>query len=136
MTQSLYDLACSVVGRYLPRGLRRAYDAHDFVADAVVELAEKHAEATMALVILVARRRIIDAMRSPRARVRPLEVDIEARRPLFCEMELRDQVDGRTRDPEHRAILWMICQGYTTVEVAKRSRFRIRTIQRILKGMR
>ena len=55
----------------MPRNLRTIYDPEDFVGDAIVELManpERLDEKGSALLILVAKRRMIDAARSPRSR--------------------------------------------------------------------
>ena len=66
-----YSTACRVIERLMPSSLRTTYDPEDFVGDAIVELManpERLIEKGSTLLILVAKRRMIDAARSPRSR--------------------------------------------------------------------
>jgi DNA-directed RNA polymerase specialized sigma24 family protein len=62
-----HALACRAIKRRMPRGLRASYDPEDFVGDAIVELMSHRArfvEFGPDLLILIAKRRMIDAARS------------------------------------------------------------------------
>ena len=135
-----YRTASRVIDRLMPRSLRTKYDPEDFVGDALVELMNHpklSVEASPALLILIAKRRMIDAARSPRSRVIPLEVDtIDPRAPVALEHEAREQRElmlGRAGDPKHRAVVDLRCQGYTLPEIAERTGVGLRTVQRFFK---
>jgi DNA-directed RNA polymerase specialized sigma24 family protein len=60
-----YGAACRVIARLMPWALRSRYDAEDFVSEAIVDLMKNPTAYTgRNTLILIARRRMIDAARS------------------------------------------------------------------------
>ncbi len=136
-----YPSACQVIRRMMPYGLRAIYDPEDFVADAIVELMA-HPERLSkkkgsALLILVAKRRMIDAARSPRSRLMRLEGDIIDRQPPAVleheAAELREMMLGRAADPNRRNLVDLRCRGHTLPEIAELTGLGLRTLQRFFK---
>ncbi len=135
-----YPSACQVIRRLMPYGLRAIYDPEDFVADAIVELMahpERFNERGSAMLILVAKRRMIDAARSPRSRLMRLEVDIIDRQPppiLEHEAaEMREMMLGRAADPNRRNLVDLRSRGHTLPEIAELTGLGLRTLQRFFK---
>jgi DNA-directed RNA polymerase specialized sigma24 family protein len=135
-----YPSACQVIRRLMPYGLRAIYDPEDFVADAIVELMahpERIGTKGSSTLILVAKRRMIDAARSPRSRFMRLEVDvIDPQPPLVLEQEaaeLRETMLRRTTDPDRRKLVDLRSRGHTLPEIAELSGVRLRTVQRFFK---
>jgi RNA polymerase sigma factor (sigma-70 family) len=135
-----YRAACRVVDRLMPRYLRRVYDPEDFVDDAIVELLAKPEglqEKGPSLLTLVAKRRMIDAARSPRSRWVDSAIDAIDHRPsaaLDLEAdELRELMLDRARDPRERTIVELRCKGHTLAEIANLTGVGIRQLQRIWK---
>ena len=124
----------------MPRGLRARYDPEDFVGDAIVELISNRArlvESGPDLLILIAKRRMIDAARSPRSRLIPLEEDVIDRQPSVGleddAVALRELVLGRAANSGDRAAVNLRCQGHTLSEIAALTGRGVRTIQRFFK---
>jgi RNA polymerase sigma factor (sigma-70 family) len=135
-----YPSACQVIRRLMPYGLRAIYDAEDFVADAIVELMthpERVKKNGSALLILVAKRRMIDAARSPRCRLTRLDVDIVDRQPppvLEHEAaEFREMMIGRAPDPDGRNLVDLRSRGHSLPEIAELTGLGLRTLQRFFK---
>jgi DNA-directed RNA polymerase specialized sigma24 family protein len=135
-----YALACHVIRRRMPPCLRAMYDPEDFVADAIVEVLKKPArfvEYGPGVIVLVAKRRMINALRSPRNRAARLDVDLMDRQPSVAlrleASELREFMIGRTRDLADRAMLALRCQGRTSIEIAELNGLGLRTVQRFFK---
>jgi DNA-directed RNA polymerase specialized sigma24 family protein len=138
--QDHYATACRVIERLMPASLRTTYDPEDFVGDALVELIanpERLIEKGSALLILVAKRRMIDAARSPRSRLTRLEVDVVDRQPpavLETEAaELREVMLRRADDPSARYLVDLRCDGHTLPEIADLTGLGLRTVQRFWK---
>jgi RNA polymerase sigma factor (sigma-70 family) len=135
-----YATACRVIERLMPASLRTTYDPEDFVGDAIVELIanpERFIEKGSALLILVAKRRMIDAARSPRSRLARLEVDIVDRQPPAVleheAAELREVMLRRAEDPSGRSMVDLRCSGHTLPEIADLTGLGLRTVQRYWK---
>lgn len=135
-----YEWACRVISRKMPRRLRAGYDPEDFVADAIVDLLNKPAwfiEYGPELIVLVAKRRMIDAARSPRSRGAHLDIEVTDHQPSVAlrleALELRDFMLGRTEDPGDRAMVALRCQGHTSPEIAELSGVGVRMVQRFFK---
>jgi RNA polymerase sigma factor (sigma-70 family) len=135
-----YATACRVIERLMPPSLRTTYDPEDFVGDAIVELMahpDRFIEHGSALLILVAKRRMIDAVRSPRSRSGRLEVEIIDRQPppvLKQEAaELRAKILGRVEDPGDREVVDLRCRGHTLPEIADLTGLGLRKLQRFWK---
>ena len=135
-----YRAACGVIARLMPRSLRRTYDPEDFVLDAIVELMSKPdqlIEKGPSLLTLVARRRMIDAARSPRSRLMPLEVDIIDPQPSALletdANELREIMLSRARGPRELSIVELRCRGHTLPEIAELTGVGVRQLQRFWK---
>jgi DNA-directed RNA polymerase specialized sigma24 family protein len=135
-----YASVCRVIKRLMPCGLRARYDPEDFVDDAIVDLmsaSTRFAEYNSNLLILIAKRRMIDAARSPRSRLIPLKVDvIDDRSSVALESEasdLRDWILGRVGDSSDRAVVDLRCQGHTLPEIAELTGQGLRTVQRFFK---
>jgi DNA-directed RNA polymerase specialized sigma24 family protein len=90
-----------------------------------------------ATLILVAKRRMIDAVRSPRSRFMRLEVDIIDRQPppvLEQEAaELREMMLERATDPRRRKLVDLRSRGHTLPEIAQLTGQQLRTVQRFFK---
>jgi hypothetical protein len=137
---SNYALACRVIKNRMPRGLRARYDPEDFVGDAIVELISDRArlvEFGPDLLILIAKRRMIDAARSPKSRLIPLAEDVIDRRPSVGLEDdataLRDLVLGRAVNSSDRAAVNLRCQGHSLPEIAALTGRGVRTVQRFFK---
>jgi RNA polymerase sigma factor (sigma-70 family) len=140
LMQKHYRATCGVIARLMPRSLRRMYDPEDFVIDAIVELMAKPdqlVEKGPSLLTLVARRRMIDAARSPRSRLMPLEVDIIDPQPSALleneANELRELMLRRARDPRELSIVELRCRGHTLPEIAELTGLGVRQLQRFWK---
>jgi RNA polymerase sigma factor (sigma-70 family) len=138
--QDHYATACRVIERLMPASLRTTYDPEDFVGDAIVELMatpERLIEKGSTLLILVAKRRMIDAARSPRSRLTRLEVDIVDRQPppvLEHEAaELREVMLDRADDLYGRNVVELRCSGHTLPEIAELTGLGLRKVQRFWK---
>jgi DNA-directed RNA polymerase specialized sigma24 family protein len=136
-----YSTACRVVNRFMPHNLRSGFDAEDFVGDALVDIMStpaRFAGYNRELLILVARRRMIDAARSPRSRVTALEVDVIDRNQSdglqHDGAELRELMIGRATEAGYRTELGLRCDGYTLPEIAKLTGAGLRTVQRFFRG--
>lgn len=132
-----YPVACQIIKRQMSPGLRARFDAEDFVGDAIAELMVNPAgfvEKGPALLVVVARRRMIDAMRSPRSRLMPLEVDIVDQSPRaesVCEAaDLRDWMLNRAASLGERSLVDLRCHGHTLPEIAVLTGRGLRTLQR------
>jgi RNA polymerase sigma factor (sigma-70 family) len=119
------------------------YDPEDFVEDALVELMarpEQVIEKGPSLLTLIAKRRMIDAARSPRSRVLRLDVDIIDRQPSAVleneAAELREQMLDRASDPRERTVVDLRCNGYTLSEIAALTGLGVRQLQRFWKQFR
>ena len=135
-----YALACRVIKRRMPRGLRARYDPEDFVGDAIVELMTNRArfvEFGPDLLVLIAKRRMIDAARSPRSRMMPLGDDVIDRQPSVAMEEdaavLRELMLGRAGNSGDRIVVDLRCQGHTLPEIAELTGQGLRTVQRFFK---
>jgi DNA-directed RNA polymerase specialized sigma24 family protein len=136
-----YPSACQVIKRLMPYGLRAIYDPEDFVADAIVELMahpERLSANRSTLLTLVAKRRMIDAARSPRSRFTRLEGDIIDRQPPAVleqeAAELREMMLGREADSDRRNLVGLRCDGHTLPEIAELTGLGLRTLQRYFKA--
>ncbi len=135
-----YLSACRDIKRKMPRCLWARYDPEDFVADAIVELMNKPApfvEYGPGLLVLIAKRRMIDAAKSPRSRAVRLEVDVMDRQPeahlRFEAAERRESMLGRTHDPRSRAMLALRLEGHSLPEIAEMSGRGLRMVQRFFR---
>lgn len=135
-----YRAACGIIDRLMPQCLRSRYDPEDFVDDAIIELMarpEQLIDKGPSLLTLVAKRRMIDAARSPRSRSMPLEVDIADRKPsAFLESEaaeLRELMLGRARNSADRYVVDLRCRGHTLPEIAELTGRGVRQLQRFWK---
>ena len=135
-----YAIACRVIERLMPSSLRTSYDPEDFVGDAIVELMDKPErliEKGSALLIVVAKRRMIDAARSPRSRLTRLEIDIIDRQPAALleheAAELRERMLSRVDDPSGRKVVDLRCSGHTLPEIADLTGLGLRKVQRFWK---
>jgi DNA-directed RNA polymerase specialized sigma24 family protein len=135
-----YATACGVIRRLTPCRLHASYDPEDFVDDAIVDLLSKSprfVEFTSSLVILIAKRRMIDAARSPRSRLMNLAVDlIDDCSSVALESEpaeLREWMLDRAGDSDDRAVFDLRSQGHTLPEIANRTGRGLRTLQRFFK---
>jgi DNA-directed RNA polymerase specialized sigma24 family protein len=135
-----YALACGIIKRRMPRCLRARYDPEDFVGEAIVELMANRArfvEFGPDLLILIAKRRMIDAARSPQSRMMPLDEDLIDRQPSVALEDdaavLRESMLGRAGNSGDRAVVDLRCQGYTLPEIAERTGRGLRSVQRFFK---
>jgi DNA-directed RNA polymerase specialized sigma24 family protein len=135
-----YAVACRAVERRMPRGLRARYDPEDFVGDAIVELMSRRVrfvEFGPDLLILVAKRRMFDAARSPRGRLMPLGYDMIDRQPSaaleFDAAILRESMLYRAGSSSDRVVVDLRCQGHTLPEIAELTGRGLRTVQRFFK---
>lgn len=125
----------------MPRQLRSSYDAEDFVCAAIYELLSNPTGLPYrgpATLVLLAKRRMIDELRSPRARVTQLRVDLAERRPACPSIEaeadeLRQQLVADA-GPDRELVVDLRCQGFTTHEIAELTGIKLRTVQRMLKA--
>ena len=136
-----YRMASRVIDRLMPPRLRTGYDAEDFVGDAIVELMTNAALADVespALLIHIAKCRMVDAARSPRSRVLPLEVDaVDPQPAVDLECEASEQLEillGRAGGPRCRAVVDLRSQGYSLPEIAELTGVGLRTLQRFYKS--
>jgi RNA polymerase sigma factor (sigma-70 family) len=135
-----YPTACRIIKRLMPSGLRGVYDPEDFVGDAIVEVMANPArflERGSAFLTLVAKRRMIDAARSPRSRGTRLEVDIVDPQPAAVleqeAAELRELMLKRASDPTKRKVVDLRSRGHTVPEIAELTGMGLRTLQRFFK---
>jgi RNA polymerase sigma factor (sigma-70 family) len=143
VTGDRYAKACRVIKRSMPRSLQATYDPEDFVGDAIVELMAKPDRFVgkgWVPLVLVARRRMIDAVRSPRSRLTRLETDIADRQPPAAleqeAAELRERMLGRVDDPSEQNMIKLRCSGHTLSEIAELTGVGLRTIQRFWKAFK
>ena len=136
-----YPPACQVIRRLMPSGLRTIYDPEDFVADAIAELFARpdcFSARSSETLILVARRRMIDASRSPRSRTKRIEGDIiDPKGPAVLEheaAELREIMLRRTADPGRRNLVELRFRGHTIPEIAQLTGLGLRKLQRFFKA--
>ncbi len=136
-----YPSACQTIRRMMPYNLRAIYDPEDFVAEAIVELMsnpERLRARGLTILTLVAKRRMIDAARSPRSRATRLEVDIIDRQPPPVQVqeaaELRELMLERARDSHRRNLVDLRCDGHTLPEIAELTGLGLRTLQRFFKA--
>jgi DNA-directed RNA polymerase specialized sigma24 family protein len=116
------------------------YDPEDFVDDAIVELMvhpEYLVDKGPSLLTLVAKRRMIDAARSPRSRLMRIEDDIIDQRPSAVleneAAELRERMLGRAVDIRERTVVELRSRGYTLPEIAQMTGLGVRQLQRVWK---
>lgn len=135
-----YAPACGVIDKLMPPQLRSSYDAEDFVQLAIVDLLTDPSAIEYrgpSSLILLAKRRMIDVIRSPRSRVTQLRADVAEVPPspsLELEAgELRESLVSRAR-PGHQLVVDLRCQGFTSTEIAELTGLGIRTVQRTLKA--
>ena len=135
-----YAVACRFIKSRMPACLRAGFDPEDFVSDAVVELLQKGTRFSgrgPTLLIVVAKRRMIDAARSPGRRLSPFIKDLIDRQSSaelhHDAAELRERMLDRAgkraaelarRSPLPRA---------TLAEIAERTGLGLRTVQRVFK---
>ncbi len=124
----------------MPACLRSGFDPEDFVSDAVVELLQKPTRFSgrgPALLILVAKRRMIDAARSPGRRFSPFikdPIDRQSSAELHHDAaELRERMLDRAGNASGRALVDLRCRGHTLAEIAERTGLGLRTVQRVFK---
>jgi hypothetical protein len=137
MMSQEYSRACGTIRRIMPQGLRSKYDPEDFVGDAIVELLMKSVEEDLASrIILIAKRRMIDAFKSPRNKELPLLLDVENTSILGCEEnEFREKLIDFL-PPTDGGILNLWLEGYSTPEIVKLSGLGLRTVERSLETSR
>lgn len=124
-----YKKACRIVRSLMPMRLRKAYDAEDFVMDAIMELLGK--DGTGDLLVLVARRRMLDAAKSPKNRDLGLTMDIPGRTHDDTESILEGVDDLDLRD-----IFRLKMEGYGLTEVSDMTGLGTRKIQRKIEKFR
>jgi DNA-directed RNA polymerase specialized sigma24 family protein len=119
MMRKHYAQACRVIKHRMPRGLRAKYDPEDFVGDAIVELISNRARFVVFapdMLILIANRRMIDAARSPRSRMMPLNEHAIDRQPSVALKDdaavLREWMLCRAGNSSDRAVVDLRCQGH------------------------
>jgi DNA-directed RNA polymerase specialized sigma24 family protein len=145
-----YAVARRAVGHCLmPSHLRSAYDPEDFVHDALVELLEKrgHCEIDARLLAVIARRRMLDAARSPQNQpMLSLGIEIDQIDGAFrvesvddrcaCPVlqaeanELRERFLELARDDRERTMIELWCEGNFVPEIAAKTGIGLRTVQR------
>jgi DNA-directed RNA polymerase specialized sigma24 family protein len=90
------------------------------------------------LLILIAKRRMIDAARSPRGRMMPLGDDVIGRQPSvaldYDAAVLREVLLRRAGNPNNRVVVDLRCQGHTLPEIARLTGRGLRTVQRFFKN--
>ena len=99
---------------------------------------ERFIEKGPALLTLVAKRRMIDAARSPRNRLLALEADIvDPQLSAVLEheaAELRELMLSRANGPGERNVVDLRCKGHTLTEIAELTGMSARTLQRFWKA--
>jgi DNA-directed RNA polymerase specialized sigma24 family protein len=135
-----YSSACRAIKRVMPRGLRGGYDPEDFVCEAIVELMSYRSQldrSALALLIVVARRRMIDVARSPRGRMTHGIIDVVDREPsldaIQAANELQELLLRKADRPADRTVVELRCQGYSLPEIARLTGIGLRTVQRFFK---
>jgi len=154
-----YPKVRRVVRRKLNRQMRALYDSTDFASDVMKSLAANFEQlqfpsidSLMAFLSQVAEQKVIDEYR----RRHTLKRDITRERPLSAESagsapvqlpsdgpttsqwaqakEFEEQLMARA-DEEQRTIIDLKQQGYTTADIAQRTGWNIRKVQRVLKDL-
>jgi DNA-directed RNA polymerase specialized sigma24 family protein len=135
-----YPRACRVIKRLMPSKLQAVYDPEDFVGEAIVQLMAAPHRSTGAgahALILIARRRMIDAARSPRSQMMRLEVDMIDPRPSAAQeheaADLRERLVGKASDRAERTVIELRCLGHSLPEIADLTGLGVRTLQRFWK---
>jgi DNA-directed RNA polymerase specialized sigma24 family protein len=132
-----YPAACRAIARVMPRRRCTIHDADDWVMDAIAELVADD-RASLALVVWVARRRMIDYLRSPRSRPQAMpDDDPPSRNPSvdlqYDAAELRSNLlDPRCHWEERMMVEWRL-DGYSSPEIARMSGIRLRTVERFFR---
>jgi DNA-directed RNA polymerase specialized sigma24 family protein len=136
-----YPSACRVIERLMPRSLQATYAPEDFVGDAIVQLMAHPERFTVnvpaTLIILIAKRRMIDAARSPRNRSMRLEVDmINRHSPAVLENEAAELLElmlGRARNSIARNVVHLRSCGHSLPEISQLTGLGLRKLQRFWK---
>lgn len=131
-----YPEAVRTIRRLMPSALRRSHDAEDFVQQAVAQLIGNPIEYRgVSTLIALAKRRMIDATRRPRALVLEIDPSDGGRAAgQQCEAdELQNRLLGRSRDSQERGLILLRCQGHTVAEIAELTGVGLRTVQRFFK---
>jgi DNA-directed RNA polymerase specialized sigma24 family protein len=136
-----YPSACRAIERVMPQSLQATHAPEDFVGDAIVQLMahpERFTVNVPATLILIAKRRMIDAARSPRNRSMRLEVDmIDRHPPAELEIEAAELLElmlGRARNSIARDVVHLRCCGHSLPEISELTGLGLRKLQRFWKG--
>jgi len=129
-SSDIYKKSCRVINSIMPSCLRSLFDPEDFVMDAVMELLRDERSGSELLVV-VAKRRMIDAAKSPRNRTMRLPGDPPARRAIGWQEALEE-----VADLDLRLILEKRLEGYGLAEVVVISGLTPRTIQRKIRRLK
>ncbi len=140
-----YEYACRIVQSKLPSSLRSRFSGADFVGDAIlVILADPMrfslVKSIISTIIVIARRRIVDEVRSPRTR--PV-IDLTELEPYIpdcgqpvasayveCNEAYESMIGGL--DPESRNVIDFKRHGYSCPEIAIKTGWHVRKVQRLI----
>ncbi|MHB8397310.1 MAG: RNA polymerase sigma factor [Candidatus Limnocylindrales bacterium] len=134
-----YARASRVMDGLMLAHLRRSHDGADFVSDALVSLATQPGVSYhgMNTLICIARRKMIDAARRPRAAPFPAGLDRPDGAPsVESELEGAEALDNllsKAATTVQRRAVCLLSEGYDTAEIASEIGVGRRQLQRFLR---
>jgi DNA-directed RNA polymerase specialized sigma24 family protein len=136
-----YPEACRAIARILPAGLKSSQDGEDFVQLAICELLRQPVDYRgPKTLIMIAKCRMIDAIRAQYRKGKPLELEDE---PIDTRASHQDQAEAAELlerlasegGAEAREMIRLRADGWTNPEIAERSGTGLRSVQRFFRGL-
>jgi DNA-directed RNA polymerase specialized sigma24 family protein len=127
-----YKMVCRYIRKSMPSRLNASFDAEDFVMDAIIQIRGRNPD----LLIVVARRRMIDAAKSPRSKVVAIDWDVADWRSDMAGSDLGMDIEGLEIDPILKKVLRLMAEGYELPQVAEIIGVGLRTVQRMFANFR
>jgi DNA-directed RNA polymerase specialized sigma24 family protein len=127
-----YKMVCRYINKIMPSRLKSVFDAEDFVMDAIIQIKGRNPD----LLIVVARRRMIDAAKSPRSRMVAIDWDVADERSDIARSDLGMDIEGLEIDPILKKVLRLMAEGYELPQVAEIIGVGLRTVQRMFANFR
>jgi Homeodomain-like domain len=127
-----YKMVCRYISKRMPSRLKPVFDAEDFVMDAIIQIRGQNPD----LLILVAKRRMIDAAKSPRSRVVAIDWDMADWRSEIGRSDLGMDLERLEINPILKKVLRLMAEGYELPQVAEMIGVGLRTVQRMFANFR
>lgn len=121
-----YKMVCRYIRKIMPSRLKSVFDAEDFVMDAIIQIKGKNPD----LLILVAKRRMMDAAKSHQNKQRSIDWDMADWRSDIAKSDLGMTIEDLEVDPILKKILNLMSDGYELPQVAEMIGLGLRTVQR------